>query len=65
MTDHTDHHAPEGLRTRGTIVVVPGRGETRATYGRLAARLAAERLPRPRRRRTGPGGGGSRGALRH
>jgi alpha-beta hydrolase superfamily lysophospholipase len=42
MTDHTDHHAPEGLRTRGTIVVVPGRGETRATYGRLAARLAAD-----------------------
>lgn len=42
MSDHTDHHAPEGLRTRGTIVVVPGRGETRATYGRLAARLAAD-----------------------
>ncbi len=42
MTDHTDHHAPEGLRTRGTLVVVPGRGETRATYVRLAARLAAD-----------------------
>ncbi|MFD7469143.1 hypothetical protein ACFV7N_31280, partial [Streptomyces tendae] len=42
MTDHTDHHAPEGLRTRGTVVVVPGRGETRTTYGRLAARLAAD-----------------------
>ncbi|MFJ5920486.1 alpha/beta hydrolase [Streptomyces ardesiacus] len=42
MTDHTDHHAPEGLRTRGTVVVMPGRGETRATYGRLAARLAAD-----------------------
>ncbi|WP_399880835.1 alpha/beta hydrolase [Streptomyces sp. BBFR51] len=42
MSDHTDHHAPEGLHTRGTIVVVPGRGETRATYGRLAARLAAD-----------------------
>lgn len=42
MTDHTDHHAPEGLRTRGTVVVVPGRGETRETYGRLAARLAAD-----------------------
>lgn len=26
MTDHTDHHGPEGLRTRGTIIVVPGRG---------------------------------------
>ncbi|MFF0587167.1 alpha/beta hydrolase [Streptomyces sp. NPDC003781] len=42
MSDHTDHHAPEGLRTRGTVVVVPGRGETRTTYGRLAARLAAD-----------------------
>ncbi|MEU6289313.1 alpha/beta hydrolase [Streptomyces sp. NPDC046988] len=42
MSDHTDHHAPEGLRTRGTVVVVPGRGETRSTYGRLAARLAAD-----------------------
>ncbi|MFJ6074093.1 alpha/beta hydrolase [Streptomyces sp. NPDC093065] len=42
MSDHTDHHAPEGLRTRGTVIVVPGRGETRATYGRLAARLAAD-----------------------
>ncbi|MFI2507321.1 alpha/beta hydrolase [Streptomyces sp. NPDC018972] len=42
MTEYTDHHAPEGLRTRGTIVVVPGRGETRATYGRFAGRLAAD-----------------------
>ncbi|MFF9045861.1 serine aminopeptidase domain-containing protein [Streptomyces parvulus] len=42
MSDHTDHHAPEGLRTRGTVIVVPGRGETRSTYGRLAARLAAD-----------------------
>ncbi len=42
MSEHTDHHAPDGLRTRGTVVVVPGRGETRATYGRLAARLAAD-----------------------
>ncbi|MGW4025073.1 alpha/beta hydrolase [Streptomyces sp. NPDC005009] len=42
MTEYTDHHAPEGLRTRGTIVVVPGRGETRATYGRFARRLAAD-----------------------
>ncbi|MFF0107286.1 alpha/beta hydrolase [Streptomyces hirsutus] len=45
MTDpvpHTDHHAPEGLRTRGTLVVVPGRGETRTTYTRLGRRLAAD-----------------------
>lgn len=39
--DHSgDHHAPEGLRTRGTVIVVPGRGETRATYARLGSRLA-------------------------
>ncbi|MFC9948031.1 alpha/beta hydrolase [Streptomyces pratensis] len=42
MTEYTDHHAPEGLRTRGTILVVPGRGETRATYTRLGKRLAAD-----------------------
>ncbi|MET4657819.1 alpha-beta hydrolase superfamily lysophospholipase [Streptomyces sp. PvP037] len=42
MTEYTDHHGPEGLRTRGTVVVVPGRGETRATYGRFAGRLAAD-----------------------
>ncbi|MEU6538438.1 alpha/beta hydrolase [Streptomyces sp. NPDC047000] len=39
---HTDHHVPAGLLTRGTVVVVPGRGETRATYGRLGRRLAAD-----------------------
>lgn len=42
MTEYTDHYGPEGLRTRGTIVVVPGRGETRATYGRFGRRLAAD-----------------------
>ncbi|MFJ8858961.1 alpha/beta hydrolase [Streptomyces sp. NPDC102451] len=42
MTEYTDFHAPEGLRTRGTVVVVPGRGETRATYTRLGRRLAAD-----------------------
>ncbi|GGY09022.1 alpha/beta hydrolase [Streptomyces minutiscleroticus] len=42
MTQYTDHHGPEGLRTRGTVVVVPGRGETQATYARFAARLAAD-----------------------
>src|SRR5690348_5612877 len=42
MTEYTDHHVPEGLRTRGTIVIVPGRGETRRTYTRLGRRLAAD-----------------------
>ncbi|MET8786467.1 alpha/beta hydrolase [Streptomyces sp. NPDC004589] len=42
MSEYTDHHGPEGLRTRGTIVVVPGRGETRKTYTRLGRRLAAD-----------------------
>lgn len=39
---HTDFTGPEGLRTRGTLVLVPGRGETRATYTRLGTRLAAD-----------------------
>ncbi|MFD5817031.1 alpha/beta hydrolase [Streptomyces sp. NPDC127038] len=42
MPQYTDHHGPEGLLVRGTILVVPGRGETRATYARLGARLAAD-----------------------
>ncbi|MET4926272.1 alpha/beta hydrolase [Streptomyces sp. PSRA5] len=42
MTEYTDHYGPEGLRTRATIIVVPGRGETRATYARLGRRLAAD-----------------------
>ncbi|MGW0970299.1 alpha/beta hydrolase [Streptomyces sp. NPDC002516] len=42
MNPYTDHHGPEGLLVRGTILVVPGRGETRATYARLGARLAAD-----------------------
>ncbi|MFF1461336.1 alpha/beta hydrolase [Streptomyces sp. NPDC058330] len=41
-TDVTDHHGPEGLPVRATVVVVPGRGETRSTYARLGARLAAD-----------------------
>ncbi|NJQ03126.1 alpha/beta hydrolase [Streptomyces zingiberis] len=42
MTRYTDHHGPAGPRTRGTIVVVPGRGESRVTYTRLGKRLAAD-----------------------
>ncbi|MEV7729595.1 alpha/beta hydrolase [Streptomyces sp. NPDC087917] len=40
--EYTDHHAPEGLLTRGTVLVVPGRGETRATYARFGRRLASD-----------------------
>lgn len=39
---YADHAAPEGLRTRGTVLVLPGRGETRATYERFGRRLAAD-----------------------
>jgi alpha-beta hydrolase superfamily lysophospholipase len=42
MSNHTDFHGPQGLRTRGTVLVVPGRGETRETYTRLGTRLAAD-----------------------
>jgi len=37
-----DFTAPAGLRTRGTVLVVPGRGETPDSYGRFGARLAAD-----------------------
>lgn len=42
MSPVTDHLPSKALRTRGTVVVVPGRGETTATYARLGARLAAD-----------------------
>ncbi|WP_043664945.1 alpha/beta hydrolase [Streptomyces xylophagus] len=42
MTQYSDYFGPEGLRVRGTILVVPGRGETRATYARFGRRLAAD-----------------------
>lgn len=42
MTEYTDYFGPEGLRTRGTVLVVPGRGESRAAYARLGRRLAAD-----------------------
>jgi hypothetical protein len=38
----TDYTGPEGLRTRGTVLVVPGRGEGEATYRRFGRRLAAD-----------------------
>jgi pimeloyl-ACP methyl ester carboxylesterase len=34
------HRPASGLRVRGTVIVVPGRGETPATYARFGARLA-------------------------
>ncbi|MEV6544110.1 alpha/beta hydrolase [Streptomyces sp. NPDC051665] len=42
MTQYSDYFGPEGLRVRGTVLVVPGRGETRATYARFGKRLAAD-----------------------
>jgi hypothetical protein len=35
-----DYLAPAGLRTRGTVIVVPGRGESPAVYARFGSRLA-------------------------
>jgi hypothetical protein len=35
-----DYLAPEGLRTRGTVIVAGGRGETYGVYARFGARLA-------------------------
>ncbi|WP_328935793.1 MULTISPECIES: serine aminopeptidase domain-containing protein [unclassified Streptomyces] len=42
MTQYSDYFGPEGLRVRGTVLVVPGRGETRSTYTRFGRRLAAD-----------------------
>ncbi|MFE2067669.1 alpha/beta hydrolase [Streptomyces sp. NPDC059467] len=42
MTQYSDYFGPEGLLVRGTILVVPGRGETRATYARFGKRLAVD-----------------------
>ncbi|HLS77574.1 MAG TPA: lysophospholipase [Nocardia sp.] len=35
-------HEPTGLNPRGTLVIVPGRGETAEVYNRFGARLAAD-----------------------
>lgn len=42
MNNYTEYFAPQGLRTRGTVIIVPGRGETQRTYSRLGKRLAAD-----------------------
>lgn len=38
----TEHLPPAGLTIRGTVVVVPGRGESPLTYARFGRRLAAD-----------------------
>jgi hypothetical protein len=41
MTVRNSYHRPApGLRVRGTVIVVPGRGETPDTYQRFGARLS-------------------------
>jgi pimeloyl-ACP methyl ester carboxylesterase len=42
MSEHVDFIGPAQLRTRGTVLVVPGRGESPASYNRLGRRLAAD-----------------------
>lgn len=42
MTDYLDFTGPEGLRIRGTVLVVPGRGESSTTYRRFGSRIAAD-----------------------
>ncbi|MFT4084002.1 MAG: alpha/beta hydrolase [Nocardioides sp.] len=45
-TSHAASHAawdePDGLAPRGTLILLPGRGESAATYGRLGRRLSAD-----------------------
>lgn len=42
MTDYLDYTGPVTLRTRGTVLFVPGRGESQASYVRFGNRLAAD-----------------------
>jgi alpha-beta hydrolase superfamily lysophospholipase len=42
VSDYLDFAAPQGLRVRGTVLVVPGRGETNITYRRFGARIATD-----------------------
>jgi alpha-beta hydrolase superfamily lysophospholipase len=42
MADQLDFDGPDGLKVRGTLLVVPGRGESAASYRRLGNRLAAD-----------------------
>ncbi len=42
MSDYLDFAGPDGLRIRGTVVVIPGRGESKDTYRCFGARIAAD-----------------------
>jgi alpha-beta hydrolase superfamily lysophospholipase len=44
MAEHTEHDylGPQGLRTRGTVLIIPGRGESAHSYSRFGARVAAD-----------------------
>jgi alpha-beta hydrolase superfamily lysophospholipase len=42
MAEYLDFDVPPGLRVRGTVLVVPGRGETSASYRRFGSRIAAD-----------------------
>ncbi|NUO57519.1 MAG: alpha/beta hydrolase [Hamadaea sp.] len=42
MSDYLDFTGPAELRTRGTVLIAPGRGESQNSYLRLATRLAAD-----------------------
>jgi pimeloyl-ACP methyl ester carboxylesterase len=42
MAAYLDFTGPEGLRIRGTLVVIPGRGESPDTYRRFSSRIAAD-----------------------
>jgi alpha-beta hydrolase superfamily lysophospholipase len=42
VSDYLDFAAPPGPRVRGTVLLVPGRGETSITYRRFGARIATD-----------------------
>jgi alpha-beta hydrolase superfamily lysophospholipase len=42
VSDCLDFATPRELRVRGTVLVVPGRGETSVTYRRFGARIASD-----------------------
>jgi pimeloyl-ACP methyl ester carboxylesterase len=42
MSDYVDFTGPKGLRIRGTVLVVPGRGESPSSYHRFGSRIAAD-----------------------
>jgi alpha-beta hydrolase superfamily lysophospholipase len=42
MSDYLDFTGPKGLRIRGTVLVVAGRGETPVSYSRFGSRIAGD-----------------------